>query len=105
MKRTSQNHRFFIMKQDFSQLVNYLCNMCSFAFYIALYDKRKVHVGCHTLIDHRNLTIDHGIVMYKSWKFVSYFLWEPWCDVRPKNMCGSGYRTYPNILPFFLSKI
>ena len=42
----------------------YLCNISIFACYIALYDKRKI--GCHTLNDHGNLTIDHGIIMDKS---------------------------------------
>ena len=41
-----------------------------------LYDKRKI--GCHTLTQHGNLTIDHGIIMANSWNFISYFLWEPW---------------------------
>ena len=45
-------------------------------YYIALYNKRKV--GCHTLNDHGNLMIDHGIIVEKSWNFISYFLWEPW---------------------------
>ena len=45
-----------------------------FAFYIASYDKRKV--GCHTLNDNGHLTINHGIIVEKSWNFISYFLWK-----------------------------
>ena len=46
-----------------------------FALYIALFD--KMTGGCHTLNDHGNLTINNGIIMEKSWNFISQFLWEP----------------------------
>ena len=55
---------FFIIK-EFSYLFNYLRNISIFAFYIALYDTRKVEF--HT---HGNLMIDHGITMEESWNFI-----------------------------------
>ena len=36
-------------------------------WYIALYDKRKV--GCHTLNDHENLTIDHRVIVEKVMEY------------------------------------
>ena len=47
LNRAIEIHLLFIIKHNFSYLFNYLCNISIFAFYIALYDKRKV--GCHTL--------------------------------------------------------
>ena len=47
-----------------------------FAFYIALYDKRKV--GCHTLDDQGNLTIVQDIIM----EF--YFIYSVGTQMCPK---------------------
>ena len=66
---------FCIMKQDFFILIDLFMQHIYFACYIALYDKRKV--GCHTLNDHGNLMVDHGIIKETSGNFISYFLWEP----------------------------
>ena len=45
-----------------------------FAFYIASYDKKKD--GCHTLNDHGNLTISHGIIVEKIMEFYLLFPWK-----------------------------
>ena len=64
---------------SFSYSFNYLCHIPIFAFYIALYDKRMV--GCYTLNDRGNLTIDYEIIMKKSWNLIPCFLWEPWNEL------------------------
>ena len=63
---------FLLIKQDFSYLFNYLCNISIFAFYIAWYDKRME--GCYSLNDHGNLTVDHWIYHGKIMEF--YFLFS-----------------------------
>ena len=95
-----QNHLFFIIKQESSHLFNNLCNISVFAFYIALYDQRKVEF--HTLNIHGNLTIDHGIIMKKTWNFISYFLSQP-CKVTG-HFVPRSFRTHfvPNLVISYL---
>ena len=60
-EQSHPKQHFFIIKEDFSCYFNYLCNIPIFEFYTAVYDKRKV--GCNTLNDRGNLTIDHRKIM------------------------------------------
>ena len=91
-----QNRLLFIINKIFHVTSITYATYIFFAFYIALYDKRKV--GCHTLNDHGNLMIDHGIIMEKSWNFILYFLWEPWIrfwDRLDKNYGCHGNQKLP----------
>ena len=73
--RAIKNHLFFIIKPKFSYLFHYWCNISCFCFLCNIIWLREGTI--HTLNNHGNLTIDHGIIMEKSWNFISYFLWEP----------------------------